>query len=266
MKHFVLALLTSAGALVATSASAQFGPAAPSPPPAGLQEGQSAGYPAGRYDELDALPDWGGIWFLNFEMPAPGAVQSQPKLKGEYLERYEAWRQAVIANNGDAPRNRSNCSPPGMPILMQIPQYPFEYLFTPGRVTINQEAWMQSRTIWTDGRQLPEDPSPAFNGHSIGKWEGGTLVVDTIGLNEDIELGMGMFHSAQLSVRERIRLDGTDPDKLVNTITLTDPLALEEPYNFTVSYKRDRNGALLEFQCAENDRNPVDAEGRTEFH
>jgi len=260
------ALLLFAGVAAAHPAAAQMGAPTASPPPAGLGEGESAGYPSGRYDELNQLPDWGGIWFLAFDMPAPNsAPPPEPKLKGEYLERYEAWRKEVAANNGVAKRERSNCSAPGMPIFMQIPQYPFEYLFTPGRVTINQEAWMQTRTIWTDGRKHPEDPSPTYNGHSIGHWEGGALVVDTIGISDDLELGMGMGHSDQLRVVERIRLSESDPDKLLAEITLTDPEALAEPFTLNVSYRRDRNGTLIEFQCSENDRNPVNEDGETEY-
>ena len=47
---------------------------------------------------------------------------------------------------------------------------------------------------------------------------------------------------------------------------MEDPDALAEPFQGTVQYRRDRHGKLLEFQCAENDRNPVNAEGETEYH
>lgn len=128
---------------------------------------ESASWPNGRYHELDALPDWGGIWFLEASRGERAEIE-EPKLKGEYLAAREAWRAEVLANDGVATRNRSNCSPPGMPRIMQMAQYPYEFLFTPGRVTINQEAWMQTRTIWTDGRGHPDDPDPTFHGHSIG--------------------------------------------------------------------------------------------------
>lgn len=251
---------------VAMPASAQMGPPH-SPPPDGVAEGQSAGHPQGRYHELDLLPDWGGIWFVKFERPGPeNPPPAPPKLKGQYLADFEAWRAAVIANDGVVPRKRSNCSPPGMPTIMQLPQYPYEFLFTPGRVTINQEAWMQTRTIWTDGREHPEDPDPTFMGHSTGHWEGDTLVVETVGIEAMLDLQPGMGHSDQLRVTERFHLDPADPDVLVNEMVLYDPEALEEPYSLTVRYGRDREGALIEFQCSENDRNPVNEEGHTEFN
>ena len=248
----------------ALPASAQLGAAPQSPPPEGVSAGGGAGNPKGHYHELDALPDWGGIWFVEF-----GASRREapvvPKLKGEYLERHQAWREQVAANDGVVPRTRSNCSPPGMPRIMRLAQYPYEFLFTPGRVTINQEAWMQTRTIWTDGRAHKEDPDPTFMGDSIGHWEGDTLVVDTIGISDELEIDTGMPHSAQFRLTERIYLSPDDPDVLINEMRMEDPEALEEPFEVTVRYRRDRHGSLIEFQCAENDRNPVDEEGHTQF-
>ena len=249
----------------AVPASAQLGAATQSPPPEGVAEGEGAGNPKGNYRELDALPDWGGIWFVSGGASGGGAPPAIPKLKGEYLERYQAWRAEVAANDGVVRRARSNCSPPGMPRIMRLGQYPYEFLFTPGRVTINQEAWMQTRTIWTDGRAHKEDPDPTFMGDSIGRWEGDTLVVDTIGISDQIELDTGMPHSAQFRLTERIHLSPDDPDVLVNEMRMEDPEALEEPFEVTVRYRRDRYGSLIEFQCAENDRNPIDEEGNTEF-
>jgi hypothetical protein len=103
-------------------------------------------------------------------------------------------------------------------------------------------------------------------GHSIGHWvEGDTLVVDTIGINDQLDLDTGMPHSAKFRLTERIHLAPDNPDVLVNEMRMEDPDALEEPFEITVRYRRDREGALIEFQCAENDRNPVDEEGNTEF-
>lgn len=255
----VLALLVAA-----VPASAQLGAPTQSPPQ-GIAEGEGAGHPKGKYHELDALPDWGGIWFVTGGASGGVGPPQVPKLKGEYLERYQAWRAEVAANSGVTRRTRSNCSPPGMPRIMRLGQYPYEFLFTPGRVTINQEAWMQTRTIWTDGRAHKEDPDPTFMGDSIGRWDGDTLVVDTIGISDELDLDTGMPHSAQFHLTERIYLSPDDPDVLINQMRMEDRQALEEPFEVTVRYRRDRNGTLIEFQCAENDRNPVDEEGQTQF-
>jgi hypothetical protein len=239
------------------------GPSAPVPP--GLAAGEGAAHPKGKYHELDTLPDWGGIWFV-----AGGASDHQaivaPKLKGEYLERREKWLADARANNGVVRRTRSNCSPPGMPRIMRLGQDPYEFIFAPGRVTIHQEAWMQTRTIWTDGRQHEEDPDPSFMGDSIGRWDGDTLVVDTIGISDELEIDTGFPHSSQFHLTERIRLDPANPDVLINEMRMEDPGALSEPFEVTVRYRRDRYGKLLEFQCSENDRNPINEQGETEYH
>ena len=247
---------------------AQVGPIAATPVPDGLKPGTGAPFPKGHYAALDRLPDWGGIWLYTFARAGNGgtpAPPSAPPLKGKYLEDYNAWKKAIRDNNGVVKASTSHCTPPGMPAIMSMFQYPYEFLITPGRVTINQEAWMQTRHIWTDGRPHPEDPDPTFMGHSVGHWDGGTLVADTIAIKDTVPLGTGTSHSDKLHVTERIHLKAGDPDTLVDEITVEDPEALEHPYNTTATYHRDRYGELLEFECAENDRNPVDEKGDTAF-
>ncbi|MEO6151631.1 MAG: hypothetical protein ABIT09_03265 [Croceibacterium sp.] len=256
------------GFLLATAAAApalaQLGAATASPPPAGVAAGRGAADAKGHYAALDALPDWGGVWFVMGGAPSGGPAP-QPKLKGEYLARYTAWRNATRTASGVTRRNRSNCSPPGMPRIMRLPQYPYEFLFAPGRVTIQQEAWMQTRTIWTDGRTHEDDPDPTFMGDSIGHWEGDTLVADTIGISDALDIDTGMPHSDNFHLTERLHLDPANPDVLINEMRMEDPKALAEPFEVTVRYRRDRYGKLLEFECSENDRNPVDENGNTGF-
>ena len=144
-------------------------------------------------------------------------------------------------------------------------QYPYEFLFTPGRVTINQEAWMQTRSIWTDGRSHPANANPGFMGDSIGRWQGDALTVDTVAVSDAQPLAPGFGHSERLRITERIGLNPADKDQLIDRIEVQDTDALERPYVVTATYRRDRHGRLLEFECAENDRNPVDAGGDTTF-
>jgi hypothetical protein len=235
----------------------------------GKAEPQKAGaaWPKGAYAKLNALPDWGGVWVLTRpRRPTPAAAPpEQPRFKGDYQARYLAWQKQVRENSGVVKKETSNCLPPGMPNMMATGQYPIEFLFTPGRVSTHHEAWMQLRAIYTDGRGHPDDLEAGFFGHSIGHWEGETLVVDTIGIKTITELGAGMKHSDKLHVTERIHLLKDDPDSLVDEMTMEDPEALEAPYHRLFTYKRERDWALLEFVCAENDRNPVDAQGNTGF-
>jgi hypothetical protein len=239
---------------------------APAAKGAAASKGPAAAWPKGTYGPLDKLPDWGGVWVLTRGRPAPGAAApEQPKLKGDYLAHYQSWQKDVRENNGMVRKEVSNCMPPGMPNMMATGQYPIEFLFTPGRVTTLHEAWMQTRSIFTDGRVHPEDLELGIFGHSIGHWEGGTLVVDTIGIKPITELGAGMKHSDKLHVTERIHLAADDADSLVVEMTMEDPEALEAPYHRTLTFKRQRDWNLMEFVCAENDRNPVGADGHTQF-
>jgi hypothetical protein len=255
-------------ACFAVPSLAQVGQTFSTPIPDGLKPGTGAPFPKGHYAALDKLPDWGGIWLMTFNRPpggGPPGPAAPPPLKGKYLDDYNAYKQAIRANHGEVKATTSHCTPPGMPAIMSMFQYPYEFLFTPGRVTINQEAWMQTRHIWTDGRPHADDPDPTFMGDSVGHWEGDTLVADTIAIKDTVPLMNGVGHSDKLHVKERIHLKTGDPNTLIDEITVEDPEALEHPYTTTVTYRRDRYGALLEFECAENDRNPVDENGKTEF-
>src|SRR5262249_34856765 len=154
------------------------------------------------------------------------APAEQPQLKGQYLTDYQNWTKETREHNGNVRKETSNCMPPGMPGMMGTGQYPMEFLFTPGRVTTLHEAWMQNRTIFTDGRGHPDDWDAGVFGHSIGHWEGDTLVVDTIGIKTITELSRGMKHSDKLHVIERIHLAKGDANTLVDEMTLEDPEAL----------------------------------------
>jgi hypothetical protein len=221
-------------------------------------------HPKGHYAALDSLPDWGGVWVLN--RPAPGTPPPEkPVPQGKYLQDYQAWQHAVETKGGQVAHEGSYCTPPGMPGIMGIGQYPMEFLFTPGRVTTHHEAWMQWRNIYTDGRGHPDDLEASFQGDSTGHWDGDTLVVDTVGLKDSVALSMGMKHSDKVHITERIHLAKGDADTLVDEMKVEDPVALAKPWSHTLTYKRSRDWQLLEFECAENDRNPVDQKGDTGF-
>jgi hypothetical protein len=225
-------------------------------------ESYGAARPKGQYAALDTLPDWGGVWFM--KRPPPGTVAERPALKSQYLKDYQEWQRIVRENNGVAPRRGSNCRPPGMPGMMATAQYPLEFLLTPGRVTILHEAWMQWRNIWTDGRPHPEDLEAGFFGHSTGHWDGDTLVVETIGIKDTVDLGMGMRQSGKARIVEQIHLAPGDADALVIDTVVTDPEALAQPWHRRIEFSRERDGELYEFVCAENDLNPVDDAGYTQ--
>jgi hypothetical protein len=135
-----------------------------------------------------------------------------------------------------------------------------EFLMTPGKVTIVIEAYTQVRHIYTDGRPLPEDPDPRFFGTSVGRWEGDTLVVESIGFSSAIELERGVPHSDKMKIVERIRLSG--PNTMTIETTLTDTEALTAPVVSNNTLSRHREWTIAEYICEENNRNFVDASGK----
>lgn len=222
-------------------------------------------YPANSadvsYAELDKLPDWRGIWH-----PAFGQVSGDdPVLKGQYKEFYEEQMARLEENpNYEIPERSSNCEPPGMPYMMTMP-YSLEFNFTPGKIVVVQEAHMQVRRIFTDGRPFPEDPDPNYFGYSRGHWEGDTLVVETIGTKPGLRLGIrGITNSDKLTIHERIYLDENDPDILHLDFTYVDPDVLEQPWHQNYTFHRDREWDILEYICDENDRHPIDSEGQSD--
>jgi len=206
---------------------------------------------------VGTLPDWAGIWTFDFPTPG-GPAPEQPSLTPASAAELKVLLDAEALNQEPATES-ANCLPPGMPTIMFQP-YDVEFLFTPGRVTIIQEAYMQVRRVFTDGRGHPADVDPTFNGHSIGHWEGDTLVIDTVGLGHKLPLGFNRLnHGPNLRVVERIRL--TTPDKMEDQMTLTDPEVLAKPWHVVRSYTRHRDLDQLEYICEENNRNPIDNTG-----
>ena len=175
---------------------------------------------------------------------------------------YAAKRAALLANNPED-NQTANCLPPGMPGIMGQP-YPMEFLLTPGQVTILIEAYNQIRHIYTDGRKLPEDPDPTFHGTSVGRWDGDTLVVDTVGFSPSTQIANGVPHGDKMRILERFRL--ADPDTMTIETTITDPDALTIPYTTSRTLRRHRDWTLAEYICEENNRNSVDQSGKARIN
>ncbi len=217
-----------------------------------------------------AVPDITGTWarYPGFRGPPPDPklVPSPPSpllLKPKYKGPYEALRAQQVESDkrGEPLANAStSCLPNGMPEMMSA-IYPVEFIQSPGQVTVIAEAMSQVRRIYLDKPQARiEDTPPGYFGHSVGRWEGDTLVVDTIGVKEEV-LGLrDMPHSNEMHIRERIRL--VAPDILHDQITIEDPTVLEKPFTYTVGFRRLPSYEMLEYVC-ENNRDYVDENGVT---
>ena len=228
--------------------------------PATAQQTKPAAPTAADWAALAKLPDFTGVWEVGFGGGggARGARAGRPPAGPQLTAAYAAKRQARLANPPEDSQ-AANCLPPGMPGIMGQP-YPMEFLLTPGQVTIVIEAYSQVRHIYTDGRPLPEDPEERFFGTSIGHWENGTLVAETVGFSPLTELAPNVPHSEKMKIVERFRL--TDPDTMSIETTITDPEALTAPFTSTRTLRRHRAWTIAEYICEENNRNSVDANGK----
>src|SRR5262245_10255497 len=132
--------------------------------------------------------------------------QPQPPLKAPYLKEWQAQAQAAREANakGEPIAERVVlCLPEGMPGMMGGP-FPMEVLQSKGQVTIIQEAYTQVRRILLDRQQKPiDDVEPGFYGYSVGHWDRGTLMADTIGIREDVRYQI-VPHSNDIDINARI--------------------------------------------------------------
>jgi hypothetical protein len=158
------------------------------------------------------------------------------------------------------------CIASGMPRVMRGPNYPMQILQTPGQITMLFEALHNIRFIYLDEPLPPqEDWEYSLFGHSVGRWEGDTLVVETVGLTDLTTLDkVGLPHTKQLRVTERIRL--TSPDTFEDVITIDDPGAFTRPWSIRATYKRMPPGSRIsEYECNLNNRNRPTPDGKVGF-
>lgn len=182
----------------------------------------------------------------------PGFGDGAPPLKPEYAAAYEAdvkMRQDAEQRGEPIPRPNALCIPEGMPAMM-VSQFPMEVLQTRGQLTIVQEAFSQIRRIYI-GEDPPaiEDAEPTFFGHSGAKWDGDTLVVETVGIKEAARYRAAP-HSDQMRIRERMRV--LDANRFEDQITVTDPVYLARPWSWTWTYQRKPGYKIYEYVCEDN--------------
>jgi len=218
---------------------------------------------------LGALPDWSGVWSPGPLDRFPAGSTSAPPWKPEQAAQIAALKQREEA--GDPQNIYVNCLPEGLPSSVTQTLNAVEFLFTPGRVTILGEFdGNRLRRIWTDGRPHPADPDPNFSGHSIGHWDKGALVVDTIGFLPQVFIpmgqGVGLPNNGDMHVEERIVLTG--PDTLQVDIVVHAPKVLTGPWKAsrTFTRHRERKYDLVESSCRQGDFfDDVDAHGNAVY-
>ncbi len=146
----------------------------------------------------------------------------------------------------------TRCLPFGVP-LMDVAPSPYKVIQTPGAILMLYEQNTIFRQIFVDGRKHPEDAQPSWLGYSIGKWDGDSLVVDTVGLNDRSWLdAFGHPHSEAMHVIERFHR--RDFGHMEVQITVDDPKTYTKPFTITPNLRLLPDTDLIEHFCAENEQ------------
>ena len=192
----------------------------------------------------DGKPDFSGVYGGGGGGGARGAA---PAAAGPLLKAgAEKFR---ITRGPDDTGATSNCMPLVPPQSFGVP-YQFQILQGANYVAVFHEYPGTFRIIPTDGGPHPVDPDPSWLGDSVGKWEGDTLVVDTIGFNDKTEL-QGFRHTESLHMIERFRR--TDFDTVQYEVTIEDPNVFEKPYTLSRTFAlRPDLRRIDEFICENN--------------
>lgn len=226
-----------------------------------------------------ATPDWSGWWFLQMGRPPGNANPSsappaggrsdavrkitpdsfgQPPFKPEYQELAKKLLAFELSEQTEPPpgaKPYKTCEPfrfTGK--FFADPEAGVEFLMTPGRVTIADEAG-QLRRIYLD-RKMPAEVDETYTGTSVGRWEDQTLVIETTGLSRNTQfmvVGGGIPIGKNVRSTERISLK--EPDVLQIDSVVMAPDSLSEPYKSTTLLRRAKNYVPHEFSfCDDTDR------------
>jgi hypothetical protein len=191
----------------------------------------------------DGKPDFSGMWFAN--VPAKDYCREADCIQEERMAReqinlginlpgglpYTEWSKEQMMKrraNGGREDPHTYCMPPNFPRAWTLPQY-IKVVQTPSLMVLLHEFNAAYREIFLDGRPLPKDPNPTWNGYSTGHWEGDTLVIETNGLRDDMWLdiqGSPVTESARVTERlKRVNFGIMQIELAVN-----DPKAYTKPW------------------------------------
>lgn len=226
----------------------------------------------------NGTPDLSGVWQI--EPPQPGEIE---RLIGNVFEdfvvpgddprTFSKYFFNILADfkPEDAPLNpatvelmkrlaktgtrgpETQCLPVGLPRSTFI-SVPFKIVQTPGLIIMLYEVVGDvPRQIYLDGRKLPADPQPSWMGYSVGRWDNGTLVVDSAGFNDISALdSMGHPRSEALHMTERFRR--RDFGHMEVAITFDDPRNYTKPFSIRVNLNLLPDTDILETVCAEDEK------------
>jgi hypothetical protein len=201
-------------------------------------------------------PDISGIYQVTqynakIQLVGGGELPLTPAGKEAYDKNIAGLKDGSLTDNA-----RKFCVPDGLPRVLANP-YPFEIIQAPpGQTTIIYELSHQVRMIAMD-KKLPSEEDllvlPFFNGHSVGRFEGDTLVVESAGFKENTFLdATGAPHTDELHTVERIRK--TSPTQLEDVITIHDPQYYTRDWQVRFVYNQHNELRIEDYVCGEPHR------------
>ena len=199
----------------------------------------------------DGSPDLSGVWVGN----GPIGDISMGLLPGEELVMLPS-AEATMKSRMAADDPEARCLPTGVP---RIAPYPWRLVQSPayGKAThlffLFEGNIHSFRQIFMDGRGHPDDEEPSWYGHSVGHWEGDTLVIETVGFNDLFWFDfVGHPHTEQLKTVERYTR--TKFGELEVVTTVTDPGAYAKPFTVKFRHTLRPGWELMEYICNENNQ------------
>jgi hypothetical protein len=200
-------------------------------------------------------PDLSGIWQVAGD--SDGLIESEPPMTAWGRERFELSKPIAGPRRFSATEANAaelTCLPMGFPATYLRPR-PFDLIQLPDRIVMLFEVSNFWRVVYMDGRDFPEVPLHTWNGYSIGRFEGDTLVIETrhtLGWqSENVQRWvdrLGYPFSDELVLTERWRR--IDDNTLENVVTIEDPIAYEHPWSGVMTFERSEYD-LSEFICQE---------------
>jgi hypothetical protein len=207
----------------------------------------------------------------NLSAPAPKTSDGKPDLSGIWNAADGKWLRDLASDEGEAPfqpwaaavykervenlakdRPSGRCLPHAIPDSMTVRSGPWKIIQNSNQLAILFEEMNHYRQIFTDGRSFPKQMAPTWWGYSIGKWEGDTLVVDTLGFNDQSWLDdPGHPHSDAMHVTERFHR--VDFGHLDIQITIDDKKTYTRPWTASMHFNLLPDQELLESIC-ENEK------------
>jgi hypothetical protein len=203
----------------------------------------------------DGTPDLSGVWLGGGASDADIATPRGLKEGSKVIML--PWAEELVKKRLSKEDPEANCLPAGIP---RGSPYPWRIVQTPTHYFMLFEGNIHSyRQIFMNAKH-PEDPDPTWYGHSIGHWEGNTLVVDTVGFNDKFWFDYkGHPHTEKLHTVERYTR--TDQGHMAIEVTIDDPGAYAKPFTTVGRATLMVGTELLEYICQENNQDLEKLEG-----